>query len=343
MIELKNITKTFHQKGRSIQALSEVSIHVEKGKIFGVVGASGAGKSTLIRCVNLLEQPSSGHVIVDGENLSLLPRKELAAKRKSIGMIFQHFNLLSSRTVFENIAFPLELDHLPKSEIKERVLDLLKLVGLEEKQHDYPSSLSGGQKQRVAIARTLANHPHVLLCDEATSALDPATTSSILKLLKDINERLNITILLITHEMEVVKHICDEVAIMSGGTVVEQGTVKEVFSNPKSDLAREFLSSTLKIEIPKALKDKLVLFPYEGKRPLLKLVLNGESSTHAIFSDISHAFKVEADLVTAQIEDVGGAKFGTMLVVLLGSSSQLEEAILYLQAKNIKTEVLGYV
>lgn len=343
MIELKNITKTFHQKGRSIQALSDVSIHVEKGKIFGVVGASGAGKSTLIRCVNLLEQPSSGHVIVDGENLSLLPRKGLAAKRKSIGMIFQHFNLLSSRTVFENIAFPLELDHLPKSEIKERVLDLLKLVGLEEKQHDYPSSLSGGQKQRVAIARTLANHPHVLLCDEATSALDPATTSSILKLLKDINERLNITILLITHEMEVVKHICDEVAIMSGGTVVEQGTVKEVFSNPKSDLAREFLSSTLKIEIPKALKDKLVLFPYEGKRPLLKLVLNGESSTHAIFSDISHAFKVEADLVTAQIEDVGGAKFGTMLVVLLGSSSQLEEAILYLQAKNIKTEVLGYV
>ena len=200
MIELRNITKRFIQKKKETVALNGVSLHVPKGKIFGVIGSSGAGKSTLIRTVNLLERPTSGEVIIDGVNLLELSSRELAKERRQIGMIFQHFNLLSSKTVFENIAFPLQLDNTPKDAIKQRVLELLNLVGLSDKQHDYPSSLSGGQKQRVAIARTLATNPKVLLCDEATSALDPSTTLSILTLLKDINTRLNITILLITHE-----------------------------------------------------------------------------------------------------------------------------------------------
>ena len=245
MIELKNITKRFIQKKKETVALNGVSLHVPKGKIFGVIGSSGAGKSTLIRTVNLLERPTSGEVIIDGVNLLSLSSRELAKERRQIGMIFQHFNLLSSKTVFENIAFPLQLDNTPKEVIKQRVLELLNLVGLSEKQYDYPSSLSGGQKQRVAIARTLATNPKVLLCDEATSALDPATTLSILTLLKDINTRLNITILLITHEMNVVKRICDEVAIISEGQLIEQGPVAEVFANPKTAVAKDFLTSSI--------------------------------------------------------------------------------------------------
>jgi D-methionine transport system ATP-binding protein len=245
MIELKNITKRFLQKKKETVALNGVSLHVPKGKIFGVIGSSGAGKSTLIRTVNLLERPTSGEVIIDGVNLLALSPGELAKERRQIGMIFQHFNLLSSKTVFENIAFPLQLDHTPKEAIKQRVLELLNMVGLTEKQHDYPSSLSGGQKQRVAIARTLATNPKVLLCDEATSALDPSTTLSILTLLKDINTRLNITILLITHEMNVVKRICDEVAIISEGQLIEQGLVAYVFANPKTAVAKEFITSSI--------------------------------------------------------------------------------------------------
>jgi len=241
MIELKNVTKHFYQKNREVVALSEVSLLVPEGKIFGVIGASGAGKSTLIRCVNLLERPTSGAVIVDGKSLMDLSSTALAKERRHIGMIFQHFNLLSSRTVSENVAFPLELEGRSKQQINERVLELLTLVGLEDKAQDYPASLSGGQKQRVAIARTLATSPKVLLCDEATSALDPATTKSILVLLKDINQRLNITILLITHEMRVVKSICDEVAVISLGKLIEQGTVEEVFTRPKHELTKEFI------------------------------------------------------------------------------------------------------
>ncbi|EDM38867.1 ABC transporter, ATP-binding subunit [Pedobacter sp. BAL39] len=241
MIELRKVTKRFQQKNREVTALDEVSLTVPEGKIFGVIGASGAGKSTLIRCVNLLERPTSGAVMVDGKDLMSLSNSALAKERRHIGMIFQHFNLLSSRTVFDNIAFPLELDGWSRYQIRARVEELLALVGLAEKANDYPASLSGGQKQRVAIARTLATSPKVLLCDEATSALDPATTKSILRLLKDINERLQITILLITHEMKVVRHICDEVAVISAGKLIEQGPVDEVFSHPKHELTREFI------------------------------------------------------------------------------------------------------
>jgi D-methionine transport system ATP-binding protein len=250
MIELENVSKIFYKKKVPISALSDVSLHVAEGEIFGVIGSSGAGKSTLIRCINLLERPTSGRVTVNGQVLSELPPRQLVLARRDIGMIFQHFNLLSSRTVFANVAFPLELSHTPKTEIARRVRELLALVGLEDKIHDYPVSLSGGQKQRVAIARTLASNPKVLLCDEATSALDPETTLSILSLLKGINRRFRITILLITHEMNVVRAICDRVAVISEGKLIEQGAVREVFSQPQTELTRRFISAALSFGLP---------------------------------------------------------------------------------------------
>jgi len=343
MIELKNVTKQFHQKDKQVTALSDVSLTVPKGKIFGVIGASGAGKSTLIRCVNLLERPTSGEVIVDGCRLMNLSPALLAKERRQIGMIFQHFNLLSSRTVFENIAFPLELDKLSKKEIRERVLELLVLVGLKEKQHDYPASLSGGQKQRVAIARTLASNPKVLLCDEATSALDPGTTKSILGLLKDINKRLNITVLLITHEMDVVKNICDEVAVISAGKLIEQGTVSEIFAHPKMELTREFIASSLKIDIPEAYRERLSLHPAPAKKPLLKLEFTGLSVDDAVISEVSRLFALDINIIYAQIEYAGGVKFGGMLIEVSGTAENHQKAIVFYQDKHIKVEVLGYV
>ena len=343
MITLTDITKTFKQKDRTVTALSGVSLTVAEGKIFGVIGASGAGKSTLIRCVNLLEQPTSGEVIVDGQNLTGLSGKQLAKARRHIGMIFQHFNLLSSRTVFENIAFPLELDHIPKKEIQTRVIDLLKLVGLEEKHNDYPVSLSSGQKQRVAIARTLAGNPKVLLCDEATSALDPATTSSILALLKDINRRLNITILMITHEMNVVKAICDEVAVISDGTLIEQGAVSAIFSRPKTELARSFIASTIKIEIPEEYKTRLGPVMGAGKRPLLKLEFTGDSVDEPVLSEAARQFGVDNNIICGQMDYAGGVKFGIMLIEVFGTIDNIDKTIAFYNTKHIKTEVLGYV
>lgn len=343
MIELKNITKLFPHKSRPVTALSNVSLVVPKGKIFGVIGASGAGKSTLIRCVNLLERPTSGEVIIDGINLLTLSAAQLAKERRQIGMIFQHFNLLSSRTVFDNIAFPLELDGIPKEQIRERVSALLSLVGLSEKQFDYPVSLSGGQKQRVAIARTLASNPKVLLCDEATSALDPATTRAILVLLKDINKRLDITILLITHEMDVVKNICDEVAVISGGELIEQGSVSEIFAHPKAALTREFVASSLKVELPPEYVERLTQVKTATNKPLLKLDFTGLSAGDAVISEVSRLFQLDNNIVHAQIENAGGVKFGTMVIAVSGTEENSQLAIKYYQSKQIKVEVLGYV
>lgn len=343
MIELRNITKKFHQKNREIIALSKVSLTVPKGKIFGVIGASGAGKSTLIRCVNLLERPTSGEVIVDGQNLMDLSATDLAKERRQIGMIFQHFNLLSSRTVSENIAFPLELDKLPKQEIKNRVSELLALVGLEEKHNDYPANLSGGQKQRVAIARTLASNPKVLLCDEATSALDPATTKSILNLLKDINKRLNITILLITHEMDVVKSICDQVAVISGGELIEQGSVSEIFAHPKTDLTKEFIASSLKINIPAEYLERLTVKKEGNKKPLLKLEFTGQSADDPVLSEVSRLFELDNNIIYAQIEYAGGVKFGAMVVEVSGTEENHQKALAFYSDKQIRAEELGYV
>lgn len=241
MIKLSNITKVFQQGTRSIVALSDVNLHVPAGQIYGVIGASGAGKSTLIRCVNLLERPTKGQVIVDGQDLMAFSEKALTRARRQIGMIFQHFNLLSSRTVFGNVALPLELDNLSSGEIQKRVSELLKLVGLEDKHDAYPANLSGGQKQRVAIARALASNPKVLLCDEATSALDPDTTAAILALLAEINQQLGLTIVLITHQLEVVKNLCDHAALLENGLLIEGGKIADLLATPWSRLRKSLL------------------------------------------------------------------------------------------------------
>lgn len=342
MILLKNISKIFYHKNRTITALSEVSLQIPKGKIFGIIGSSGAGKSTLIRCVNLLEKPTSGTIMIDGKNLAKLSHSELIKVRRQTGMIFQHFNLLSSRTVAQNVAFPLELNNISKESIKTRVAELLALVGLSDKENEYPRSLSGGQKQRVAIARTLANNPKILLCDEATSSLDPGTTHAILSLLKDINQRLGITILLITHEMDVVKQICDEVAVISQGKLIEIDEVSSIFSHPKTPLAQEFIASTIHLEIPDDYKNRLKEALNEGN-PLLQLEFTGQSVDSPIVSEIAKRFQIDTNVISAQMDYVGGIKFGFMLTELVGEKESRDKAISLFKEKNIKVKILGYV
>ncbi|QCT20006.1 methionine ABC transporter ATP-binding protein MetN [Jejubacter calystegiae] len=343
MIKLSNITKVFQQGNRTIQALKDVSLHVPAGQIYGVIGSSGAGKSTLIRCVNLLERPTQGTVLVDGQDLTAMNATQLTRARRQIGMIFQHFNLLSSRTVFGNVALPLELDNTPRDEIKRRVTELLELVGLGEKQDAYPANLSGGQKQRVAIARALASNPKILLCDEATSALDPATTRSILELLKDINRRLGLTILLITHEMDVVKRICDCVAVISDGELIEQDTVGEVFSHPKTPLAQQFIQSTLHLDIPEDYALRLSDKASADTVPLLRLEFTGQSVNAPLLSETARRFNVNNNIISAQMDYAGGVKFGIMLTEMHGEQKDTEAAIDWLTQHHVKVEVLGYV
>jgi len=341
MIELLNVTKSFKTKNKTIQALADVSLTVAKGEIFGVIGTSGAGKSTLIRCVNLLEKPNTGKVTVDNIELTKLSDAQLTLERRKIAMIFQHFNLLSSRTVFDNIAFPLELEGKSRSEIKEKVSSLLELVGLNDKAKDYPANLSGGQKQRVAIARALANDPKVLLCDEATSALDPATTKSILKLLKSINQKLNLTILLITHEMEVIKTICDKVAVIDHGKLAEQGNVEQIFTNPQQEITKGFIQSSLNIELPLVYQNSLSKIDHGNNNPLVKFMLTGNNEQSFVISNLFEKFEVKAKVISAQLEYVGNLSFGVLLVELQGKN--INEALAYLENEYSNTEILGYV
>ena len=344
MIKLNNITKIFTLPDKKLTALDDVSLHVPKGQICGVIGASGAGKSTLIRCVNLLERPTHGAVVIDDVDLTQLSDAELVKTRRQIGMIFQHFNLLTSRTVFENVALPLELENKSKAEIQEKTAALLALVGLSDKHNVYPANLSGGQKQRVAIARALASDPKVLLCDEATSALDPATTQSILKLLKEINRTLGITILLITHEMEVVKRICDQVAVIDKGRLIEQGTVSEIFSNPKTELAQEFISSTFHITLPEEYLENLSDTPKHAKSyPIIKFEFTGRSVDAPLLSQASKKFGVELSILTSQIDYAGGVKFGFTIAEVEGDEDAITQAKVYLMENNVRVEVLGYV
>ena len=344
MIKLNNITKIFTLPDKKLTALNNVSLHVPKGQICGVIGASGAGKSTLIRCVNLLERPTHGAVVIDDVDLTQLSDTELVKTRRQIGMIFQHFNLLTSRTVFENVALPLELENKSKTEIQEKTTALLALVGLSDKHNVYPANLSGGQKQRVAIARALASDPKVLLCDEATSALDPATTQSILKLLKEINRTLGITILLITHEMEVVKRICDQVAVIDKGRLIEQGTVSEIFSNPKTELAQEFISSTFHITLPEEYLENLSDTPKHAKSyPIIKFEFTGRSVDAPLLSQASKKFGVELSILTSQIDYAGGVKFGFTIAEVEGDEDAITQAKVYLMENNVRVEVLGYV
>ena len=344
MIKLKNVSKIFDVSGKKLTALDNVSLEIPKGHICGVIGASGAGKSTLIRCVNLLEKPSEGSIIIDGNDLTQLSDAELVLERRNIGMIFQHFNLLSSRTVFGNVALPLELDGVHKKEIEAKVNELLSLVGLSDKKNVYPANLSGGQKQRVAIARALASDPKVLLCDEATSALDPATTHSILKLLKEINRTLGITILLITHEMDVVKRICDLVAIIDHGKLVEQGSVSDIFSNPKTELAQQFIRSTFNVNLPDEYLDNLLQTPKHTKSyPIIKFEFTGRSVDAPLLSQASKKFGVELSILTSQIEYAGGVKFGFTVAEVEGDEDAITQTKIYLMENNVRVEVLGYV
>lgn len=339
MIQLNNISKSFEVKSRRIDALKSLSLSIAKGEIFGVIGASGAGKSTLIRCVNLLERPDSGQVIIENEDLMSMSPKDLMMKRRKIGMIFQHFNLLSSLTVFENIAFPLQLEGKSKSFIHQKVSELLRLVGLEDKIESYPANLSGGQKQRVAIARALANEPHILLCDEATSALDPATTKSILSLLKKINKKLELTILLITHEMDVIKRICDQVAVLDHGVLIESGSVETIFANPQQETTKNFIQSSLQVDIPLSFQERLKA---DGN-PLVEVYMTSREDSIPFIQQLEHQYQVKTNIITAQIDYIGEMKFGVILAELSGDIENITASLSYLKEQHPQTKILGYV
>ena len=341
MIEIKNISKTFHQKNQSFKALDQISLNIEKGDIVGIIGFSGAGKSTLIRTINLLEKPDKGEIIINGKDFTRLKSRELAKERKKIGMIFQHFNLLSSRTVSENIALPLELDGIKKEAINKKVNELLSIVGLEDKANDYPKSLSGGQKQRVAIARALANDPYLLLCDEATSALDPATTWSILQLLRDINRRLGITILLITHEMEVIRTICDHVAVIDKGKLITKGTLGEIITQKDHPIIKKFLNSGV-MNIPQELSKKLQKEPQDGLFPLIEVEVNEDISVEALLSIVYDKYKIPYKVLKADVEYLGDTNFGRLLLQLQGDEEENQQAIYYLNQNKIQNRVRGY-
>ena len=321
IIELKNITKTFEQDGKIFDAVKDASVSVEKGEIYGIIGFSGAGKSTLVRTINLLGRPTSGQVIVKGRDFLSLSEKELRQERKKIGMIFQHFNLMKSRNVFENVAFPLKHSGLSKEQISQKVHSLLELVEINDKDKNFPSQLSGGQKQRVAIARALANDPDILLCDEATSALDPKTTRSILKLIRDINQRLGITVIVITHQMSVVEEICSRVAILENGEVVEEGDVTDVFSHPNSQAAKHMV-------FPES-EDEISLLG-SGER-IIRVVFNGAPAAGTpVITQMAIDEQIAANILYASTRCAGERVYGKMLLGLPDDDAIVKKAIAYL-------------
>ena len=343
MIELKHVSKRF-TGANEVEAVRDANITIADGEIFGIIGFSGAGKSTLVRCINLLERPTSGQVIIHGQDLTSLKEKQLRLARRKIGMIFQHFNLMKSRTVFSNVAYPLRGSGLSSQARKEKVTRLLQLVGLEEKATAYPSQLSGGQKQRVAIARALANDPGVLLCDEATSALDPQTTQDILRLLRQLNQDLGITIVLITHEMAVVKEICSRVAVMEKGVVVEQGDIYSLFSNPQHPVTQNFISTTENMD---KLDDMLAGDPASlGIRQgdiVAKLEFTGESAGEALVSQLSREYSIDISIIFGNVEMLAGKPLGKLVVILRGDAQMLQSALNCIRENNVRLEVLRNV
>jgi D-methionine transport system ATP-binding protein len=342
LITISNLKKVYTARGMEVHALEDVSLHVSPGEIFGIIGLSGAGKSTLVRCINLLEKPTAGTVLVDGEDLTQLSQKELRRARQKIGMNFQHFNLLWSRTVAENVAFPLEIANVPKAAREKKVFELLSLVGLEDKANNYPAQLSGGQKQRVGIARALANDPKILLCDEATSALDPETTKSILTLLKDINKKLNLTIVLITHEMHVIKEICDSVGVLDRGIIVEQGSVLDLFTNPKTAMARNFINSIVNTEIPPVIKERQSHSLHHGEQSkVIRVSFIGETATEPLISSLVQKFGIQANILYGNIDHIKDTLFGSLTLELLPvPGGDVDDAINYLKSCNLQVEVL---
>ena len=334
MIRIKNLSKVYHDGNKDIFAVKDVNLSINKGEIFGIIGLSGAGKSSLIRCLNRLEEPSEGSIVIDGVDMTGLNQRHLREERKDIGMIFQHFNLLSQKTVFQNIAFPLELLKLNKRKIEKRVDELLKYVELEDKKWSYPSQLSGGQKQRVAIARALANNPKVLLSDEGTSALDPKTTKSILNLLKKIRDEFEITIVMITHQMEVVKDICDRVAIMEDGEVIEENTVKELFKNPKTKTALSFIDS-LQGNI-----EEEIVNPEDFKGLVIRLSFLGDSAKQPIVSRTIKKFDIDINILSGNINKLQESSVGHLFLELIGEDTEIKKSLEYLEDENVHVEVI---
>ena len=336
MIELRDVTKQFQTKQHTVIALDKVSLKIEKGDIFGIIGYSGAGKSTLLRMVNGLEKPNEGDVIVAGKRIKDLTENELNQLRKKIGMVFQQFSLLETRTVFQNIALPLVLLRKNKSDIAQRVEELLDFVDLKDKKDVPVNKLSGGQKQRVGIARALATNPEILLCDEATSALDPKTTQSILKLLKKINQNFGITILLITHEMEVVKEICNKMAVMEHGEIVEQGSVVDLFTSPKNDLTRSFIH-TIVHNIPRSILKRL-----DQRYPIYRLTFLGENSEQDLLSRINKEYKVPTRILSASVNEVGETVLGILFIQIEGEENLLKEVEEYARKNQVSIERIVY-
>lgn len=324
MIQIENLSKTYKTSAGGFTALSDVNLTVNDGEIFGIIGLSGAGKSTLVRCINFLEVPTSGKVIIDGDEMGTLSKKQLLIKRRSIGMIFQGFNLLEQRTVLKNICFPLEIAKVPKEQAVKRARELLELVGLADKESSYPSQLSGGQKQRVAIARALAAETKYLLCDEATSALDPDTTRSILDLLKKVNKELGVTIIVITHEMKVIESICDRAAVLDGGNVAELAPVSELFANPKSDIARKLILPA--VNTAEEIK---------GGR-VIRIIFDGETSYKPIIANLILSCQAPLNILKADTQDVGGKAFGQIIIGLPDDEVLAERVAKYLDDNGIK-------
>ena len=328
VIEIKNLCKTFSTKDRTIEALEDISLTINEGEIYGIIGMSGAGKSTLVRCINYLEKPTSGTVIINGRDLSELNDKELRQVRHKVSMIFQHFNLLMQRNVRDNVRFPLEILGVSKAESEKKVAELLEIVGLSDKADSYPVQLSGGQKQRVAIARALASEPDILLCDEGTSALDPSTTDSILKLLKEINEKMNITIVMITHQMSVVEDICQKVAIIDKGHLVESGRVADVFTRPATDAARKLVYQTGD-EVSELNTDRCI-----------RIVFDGGSSYEPVIANMVLECRVPVNIIFANTKDIEGKAFGQIVLQLPDDEKQASKAIHYLRSRNLTVEEL---
>ncbi|MBW5389932.1 methionine ABC transporter ATP-binding protein [Brachyspira hampsonii] len=343
MIVLENVSKVFKTaKNKQLNAVNNVSLKINKGEIYGIIGFSGAGKSTLVRCINLLERPTSGKVYVDEEELTSLKPKELRAKRKKMGMIFQQFNLFSSRTVFKNVAYPLRYRGLSKEEIEKKVMSLLEIVDIKDKANVYPSQLSGGQKQRVAIARALANDPQILLCDEATSALDPQTTSSILKLLKKLNEDLGITIVVITHEMNVVKELCHRVAVMNKGSLIEEGDIFEVFSHPKNQITQEFIDTTSNLsKIYTLVEEKDKITNIKAGECIVRLKYKKDSVGEALVSHVSRKFNVDVNIIFGNVELIDDSLLGGLVVILHEKEKGgITNTIKFFQEQNVDAEVI---
>lgn len=334
MIKIENLSKDFPMGKEKLTAVNNVSLKINKGEIFGIIGLSGAGKSTLIRCINRLEEPSGGKIIIDGIDITSLNKEDLRKSRKEIGMIFQHFNLLSQKTVYENIAFPLRLEGQSNAQIEKRVNELLTYVELSDKKYSYPSQLSGGQKQRVAIARAIANKPKLLLSDEGTSALDPKTTKSILALLNKIRNQLGLTIVMITHQMEVVKEVCDRVAIMENGRVIEVNTVENLFKSPQTKTAKNFVNA-----IPENMNDEIIN-PNDFQGKIIRLSYLGDSAKKPIVSQVMKNFNIDINILSGNINKLQATNVGHLMLEFIGNENEINRAISYLRNENVHVEVI---